>query len=470
MPHWQSMYAGLSSKVAEWAAADPDPTNGLELLQTLRTDPSLVSSWFNAPLRFGTAGLRGRMGLGPARMNRVVVRSAAWAIGELLLSDGSRSPEVVIGYDARHQSREFALDSARVLVGLGVEATLIDGPIPTPVLAHEALSRSADAAIMVTASHNPPGDNGYKVYWSDSAQIRPFVATQIEEKMRQHLVPESDLAAHDWIQRFDPATAVSRYVLESVDPSVNAGAGDLDVTYTALHGVGTATLVEAFARAGLPQPHMVASQVEPDPDFSTVRLPNPEEESSLDHAKQAAAESGSKLILAHDPDADRLGVLVSVSTGWRRLSGDEIATLLADELLTRYNKRDPTKPALVARSLASSPQLDAIAKGHGAAVRRTATGFKWIIRAAIDEPDFEYVFGYEEALGFACSTAVRDKDGITAAVEIVRIARRLGDSGLTLAERLEELATKYGHFATGQVSRRYDDSPDVLKALLAVWR
>ncbi len=423
MPHWQSMYEGLSSKAAEWAAADPDPTNGLELLQTLRTDRSLVGGWFDAPLRFGTAGLRGRMGLGPAQMNSVVVRSAAWAIGELLLSDAGRSRAVVIGYDARHQSRQFALDSARVLVGLGVEATLIDGAIPTPVLAHEALSRSADAAIMVTASHNPPGDNGYKVYWSDSAQIRPYVATQVEDKMHQHLVHESDLAAHDWIQRFDPAAAVTKCVHESIDPSVSAGTGDLDLTYTALHGVGAATLVKAFARAGLPQPHMVASQVEPDPDFSTVQLPNPEEASALGHAKQAAAESGSRLILAHDPDADRLGVLVWVSTGWRRLSGDEIATLLADELLTRYNNGGPTKPALVARSLASSPQLDAIAKGHGATVRRTATGFKWIIRAAIDEPDFEYVFGYEEALGFACSTTVRDKDGITAAVEIVRITR-----------------------------------------------
>ena len=458
----------LAELAAAWAAADPDPVSAAQLMAAVRDTPDLVAPWFARRLTFGTAGLRGPMGPGPNQMNRVIVRVAARAVGLRLQAETEldAANHVVIGFDARHLSRDFALDTARVLVSLGIEATLIDGPVPTPVLAHHVLRLGAGAGVMVTASHNPPADNGYKVYWTDGAQIGPALANDIEALMDGPLVTSAELADHEWVPRLGATTAINNYLTAAIDPAIDAGPDGLEVAYTAMHGVGTQTLLGAFERAGLPRPHLVASQVEPDPDFPTVALPNPEEAGALDEAMASADVSRAELIIANDPDADRLGVAVATAHGWQLLTGDQIGALLADELLGRGSGPD----RVVACSLVSSPLLDVMSAARGVHMRRTSTGFKWIIRAAIDEPELEYVFGYEEALGFACSSAARDKDGITAAVEIVRIARQMHGQGLTLLDRLAELGETYGYVATGQVTQRFDDDPSALAIRVADWR
>lgn len=453
----------LAETVADWAAADPDPSTASELLRAWGEQPDEVAAWFDGRLTFGTAGLRGPMGAGPTRMNRVIVRVAARAVGRVVNDHqgaDDRAPFIVIGHDARHGSRDFAMDSARVLVADGIDVSLIDGPVPTPVLAHHVLRSGASAGIMVTASHNPPADNGYKVYWSDAAQIGPAIAAPIEAAMDMPLVTESELAAHDWIRRRSPSEAIDEYLDAIVTPA--DGENDLAVVYTALHGVGAETTRRAFRRAGLAAPIEVGTQNEPDPDFSTVQLPNPEEHGALDEAMRVADERGVDLIVAHDPDADRLGVAVRTPQGWRRLHGDEIGSLLADHLLRRATGAD----RVVACSLVSSPMLDRIAMHHGVESRRTSTGFKWIIRPAIDEPAFRYVFGYEEALGYACHGAVRDKDGISALLELMALAGELRTSGRSLLDRLDELGDELGHIATGQVTVRFDDDRSRLPALM----
>ena len=459
------MTSRLADLVADWAAADPDPVSAAALHQAWRDRPDEVAGWFDGRLTFGTAGLRGPMGAGPTQMNRVIVRVAAAALCDVVLEEHPDSqPLVVIGHDARHGSREFALDSARVLLVQGVDVAVVDGPIPTPVLAHQVLRTGAAAGVMVTASHNPPADNGYKVYWSDAAQIGPAVADRIEAAMDRPLLTERDLATHDWVRRRRPAEVIDEY-LDAVLADRAAGAAPPPFAYTALHGVGAETTRQAVARLGWAPAVEVASQNEPDPDFPTVELPNPEEAGALDEAMATADAADVSLIVAHDPDADRLGVAVRTSEGWRRLHGDEIGALLGDHLL----RRGDGDSRVVACSLVSSPMLDLIAEGHGVASRRTSTGFKWIIRPAIDEPSLDYVFGYEEALGYACHPAVRDKDGITAMVELLTLAGELAADGHTLLDRLVELGDRHGHVATGQVTLRFDDRSR-LPALMAELR
>ncbi len=461
------MTSRLADLVADWMAADPDPWSASALHDAWRTRPDEVAGWFDGRLTFGTAGLRGPMGAGPTQMNRVIVRIAASALCDIVLEDhaGGAAPLVVIGHDARHGSRDFALDTARVLLVNAVDVVLVDGPIPTPVLAHQVQRTGAAAGVMVTASHNPPADNGYKVYWSDGAQIGPAIAERIEAAMDRPLLTERDLAAHDWVSRRSPSQVIDEY-LDAVLPDAPASATVPAFVYTALHGVGAETTRRAVARLGWSAAVEVTSQIEPDPDFSTVELPNPEEAGALDEAMATADEDDVSLIVAHDPDADRLGVAVRTEEGWRRLHGDEIGALLADHLLRRGDGDD----RVVACSLVSSPMLDAIATAHGVQSRRTSTGFKWIIRPAIDEPALRYVFGYEEALGYACHPAVRDKDGITALVELVDLAGQLAQDGLTLLDRLEELGDRLGHVATGQVTLRFDDDRSRLPALMAELR
>ncbi|MCB0989598.1 MAG: phospho-sugar mutase [Acidimicrobiales bacterium] len=454
-----SIDPAVADAIGLWAQADPDPRSSAALLELLRTDPQAAAAMFAERLRFGTAGLRGALGLGPARMNRVIVRLAARAIAQQLHAEG-RSGLVVIGHDARHGSRDFAEDSARLFAAHGFDPLLIDGEVPTPVVAYQALSRNACAAIVVTASHNPPGDNGYKVYWSDGAQIVPPIDANIEQRMNQPPVSEHDLASADLVTRLDPAIAIDQYVAEVVaglgTPRVESAAAS--IVYTALHGVGAQTVRAAFDAAGLPRPFEVASQIEPDPDFSTVELPNPEEAGALDESMRVADEVDADAIIANDPDADRLGVAIRVADGWRKLTGDEIGCILADRLLARNQSPRP----VVASSIVSSPWLETIADHHGAEVRRTLTGFKWIIRAAIDEPDLTFVFGYEEALGFACSPKVRDKDGVTAAVEMATLIHELAARDQDLSDHLAAMIERFGVSLSAQVTRRYDDTPERL--------
>ncbi|MCP3936898.1 MAG: phospho-sugar mutase [Actinomycetia bacterium] len=453
----------LARSIHGWAAADPDPAAGQALSDLAATRPAEAAALFERRLEFGTAGLRGPLGLGPASMNRVIVRIAASAIAGQL-TDDALVGEVVIGHDARYGSSDFALDSARVFAALGFQPLLIDGPTPTPVVAHLALNRSAVAAIVVTASHNPPGDNGYKVYWNDGAQIVPPIDSSIEARMGRLPLDDSELASAETIERMSPDEAISQYlttVLPDLAPAT-APSSPTTIVYTALHGVGAPAIRAAFDAVGLVRPVEVTSQIDPDPDFSTVELPNPEEKGALDESFRTADAAGADVILANDPDADRLGVAVRTEAGWRKLTGDEIGCILADRLLSRNRGPNP----VVASSIVSSPWIETIATAHNAQVRRTLTGFKWIIRSAIDEPELTFVFGYEEALGFACSRLVRDKDGVTAALEIACLVHELAADGRTLIDHLDSMIERFGVAASGQVTRRYEDEPGQMVARL----
>ncbi len=474
------------AEIAAWLAADPDDETHAELTSLLDTDPAEVERRFADRLTFGTAGLRGPLGAGPNRMNRVIVRMAAWAVGTRLLRDNDGGL-VVIGYDARHNSREFAIDTARVLGALGLDVEVSDDVVPTPVLAHGVLDRNAIAGVMVTASHNPPGDNGYKVYWSDGAQIIPPIDRDIEALIASRgPLAASELGPVEDVTTVSATERIDRYiedVIGSLTPHSSPGSSGSGPTkavspvtvYTPMHGVGGATLFGAFDRAELPRPEVVQEQFTPDGRFPTVDLPNPEEDGALDLAYETAERVGADLILANDPDADRLGVAVRHDGDWRELSGDEIGTLLADHLLSQpsLSQPSPTGAAtpdrpdrVVACSIVSSTAIDRVARHHGVQLRRTLTGFKWIIRPAIDERHLEFVFGYEEALGFAPSDRVRDKDGVSAAVVIARLAAELRSADHDLIDRIDEIARRDGLVVTRPVSVRYDADPAAVPALM----
>ncbi|KAB8198066.1 phospho-sugar mutase [Nonomuraea phyllanthi] len=402
---------------------------------------------FGAKLEFGTAGLRGELGAGPNRMNRVTVMRAAAGLARVL----GPGKHVVIGHDARHKSDVFARDTAAVLTGAGLHASLLPGPLPTPVLAFAVRHLGADAGVTVTASHNPPRDNGYKVYWGDGSQIVPPVDRDIS-------------AAIDAVGRVDrlplhaPGTLtelgddiVAAYV-SAVTALPLGEARDLRVAYTPLHGVGAATLARAFAAAGFEPPVAVEEQRDPDPDFPTVSFPNPEEPGAMDLAVALAAKLGADLVLANDPDADRCAVGVPLPDGTcRMLTGDEVGGLLAEHVITHT-----TGDRMVATTIVSSTLLGKIARAHGVRYGETLTGFKWIMKAG---PGM--VFGYEEAIGYAVGSdaglPVRDKDGIGAALTVVAIAAAARRSGRTLLDLLDDQARRYGLHATSQLSFRVDE-------------
>jgi len=456
------MTAQLEDQISEWINADPDPATRAELARLTEADPAEIERRFSQRLRFGTAGLRGPLGAGPNHMNRVVVRMAAWALATRLRADHDGGL-VVIGYDARHLSEEFAHDTARVVAALGLTAEVSDGVVPTPVLAFAVRDRTAIAGVMVTASHNPPGDNGYKVYWNDGAQIIPPIDADIEALIESRPpLQEDELAAFSEVTVLPAEELIGRYL------DVIVGESQLELeppktVYTPLHGIGGSTTLAAFQRRRLPKPTVVERQFAPDGRFPTVALPNPEEDGALDLAFETADQTGADLIVAHDPDADRLGVAVRANGAWRTLTGDEIGTLLGDELL----RRGSGAARLVACSVVSSSSLGWIAEHHGVQFRRTLTGFKWIIRPSMDEPDLEYVFGYEEALGFATDARVRDKDGISAAIVLCELAARLRSDDASLLDRLDAIAVRDGLALTGQRSVRFDDDRDALGRIMS---
>ena len=447
-----------------WLASDPDPGTRAELQALLASaagDAEAAEELrrrFDERLRFGTAGLRAPLGAGPARMNRVVVRQATAAV-MVTLPAGAR---LVIGHDARRNSDVFATDAAAVVAAAGGEALLV-GQVPTPVAAHAVVDRAADGGIVITASHNPPGDNGYKLYDAGGVQIVPPTDAEVEAHMAAAGLPprEPRPPAAGGAVRNVGAQAVERYVAELAarlrGPRPAGGspaAAPLEVVYTPLHGVGAGVLGELFERLGLPAPAVVASQAAPDGDFPTVTFPNPEEPGALDEAFALAARRGSDLVIANDPDADRLAVAVPAAGGWRRLTGDELGALLADCLLRRRAAAGEAGPVAVARTVVSSQLLGALAAEAGAACVETLTGFKWIARAADGRPE-RLLFGYEEALGYAVSDAVRDKDGISAAALAVQLATELRAAGSSLLGRLDELHRRHGVHATGQVTLRF---------------
>ena len=435
--------------VAEaWLAEDPDPDTRAELQALLEAgDTAGLTDRFGASLEFGTAGLRGALGAGPNRMNRVVVIRAAAGLASYVKAHGGAG--VVVGYDARHKSDVFARDTAEVMAGAGLRAFLLPRQLPTPVLAFAIRHLGVDAGVMVTASHNPPQDNGYKVYLGDGSQIVPPADAEISAEIAAvgplATVPRSD----DWQTLDDDVVeAYLDRVTGLVDP---ASPRDLRIAYTPLHGVGRDVVIAAFQRAGFDPLAVVARQADPDPEFSTVAFPNPEEPGAIDLAVAAAVEHQADIVLANDPDADRCAVAVpdpQSTTGWRMLRGDEVGALLATHLVRRF----PDLSGTFAASIVSSSLLGRIAAAHGLGYVETLTGFKWISRVE------GLRYGYEEALGYCVDPAgVRDKDGVSAALLMAELAATLKAEGRGLTDLLDDLAREHGLHATDQLSVRVDD-------------
>ncbi|WP_339155430.1 phospho-sugar mutase [Actinomadura luteofluorescens] len=438
----------LRARAEEWLEQDPDPRTRAELRAILDAgDEAALADRFGARLEFGTAGLRGELGAGPNRMNRVTVMRAAAGLAARLPAGG----RVIVGFDARHGSRRFADDTAAVLSGAGLRPEVFADPVPTPVLAH--FTRAFDdivAGVMVTASHNPPRDNGYKVYWADGAQIVPPTDAEIS-------------AAIDAVGRVDelplgdgwPVHEGAGLYLDAVSSLRLGGDREVSIVYTPLHGVGRDVLLTAFERAGFPSPAVVPEQAEPDPDFPTVDFPNPEEPGALDLALGLAEARGADLVIANDPDADRCAVAVPGPSGWRTLTGDEVGGLLAEHVLRHTTGDD----RLVATTIVSSSLLRAIAAAHRVRFAETLTGFKWIMKAGA--PGLRLVFGYEEALGYSVGddrgVLVNDKDGIGAALAVAALAADAKRDGRTLLDLLDAQARRYGLHATSQLSVRVSD-------------
>lgn len=436
-----------------WAADDPDPQTRAELEAVIAAasegDEEAVADLadrFSGMLEFGTAGLRGALGAGPNRMNRAVVIHAAAGLTAYLKSVAPE-PFVVIGFDARTNSDVFARDTAAVVCGAGGRAAVLPRPLPTPVLAYAIRFLGADAGVMVTASHNPPQDNGYKVYVGDGSQIVPpvdgLIAAAIAEVESVASVPMAD---DGWETLTDDV--LDAYVADIATIVSPLAPRELTVVHTAMHGVGTETIQRAFAAANFPQPISVAAQAEPDPMFPTVSFPNPEEPGAMDLALDLAEQTGPDLVIANDPDADRCAAAIPGPGGWRMLRGDEVGALLGAHILDR----GVPEGGRFANSIVSSRLLGAMAAKAGVSHEETLTGFKWIGRVP------SLAFGYEEALGYCVDAAhVRDKDGISAALLLAELAAERKADGSHLQTVLDDLAIEHGVYATDAFSVRVDD-------------
>ncbi|GAA4299544.1 phospho-sugar mutase [Streptomyces venetus] len=450
------MHDELIAQAQAWLTEDPDPETRTELARLIDAqDHTELAARFSGTLQFGTAGLRGELGAGPMRMNRSVVIRAAAGLAAYLKKQGHQNGLVVIGYDARHKSHDFARDTAAVMTGAGLRAAVLPRPLPTPVLAFAIRHLGAVAGVEVTASHNPPRDNGYKVYLGDGSQIVPpadaDIAAEIAAVPSLTTVPRP---TEGWETLDD---SVLDAYLARTDAVLSKGSPRTARTvYTAMHGVGKDVLLAAFARAGFPEPALVTEQADPDPDFPTVAFPNPEEPGAMDLAFATArrGKTAPDLIIANDPDADRCAVAVrdgngggdGDSDGWRMLRGDEVGALLAAHLVRRG------ATGTFAESIVSSSLLGRIAEKAGLPHVETLTGFKWIARAE------GLRYGYEEALGYCVDPdGVRDKDGITAALLITELASVLKEEGRTLQDLLDDLAVDHGLHATDQLSVRVED-------------
>ncbi|MER6114879.1 phospho-sugar mutase [Streptomyces sp. NPDC001743] len=447
----------LLARARTWLAEDPDPETRDELAALIAAeDLDELTARFAGTLQFGTAGLRGEIGAGPMRMNRAVVIRAAAGLAAYLKDRGQEGGLVVIGYDARYKSTDFARDTAAVMTGAGLRAAVLPRPLPTPVLAYAIRHLGAVAGVEVTASHNPPRDNGYKVYLGDGSQIVPpadgEIAAAIAAVGPLDTVPRPD---DGWEtlgdEVLDAYLARTDAVLGADSPRTAS------VVYTAMHGVGASVLTAAFDRAGFPAPVLVAEQAEPDPAFPTVAFPNPEEPGAMDLAFATARRADPDIVIANDPDADRCAVAVpdpAADGGWRMLRGDEVGALLAAHLVGRG------VTGVFAESIVSSSLLGRIAEKAGLGYEETLTGFKWIAR--VDG----LRYGYEEALGYCVDPdGVRDKDGITAALLVAELASVLKERGRTLLDLLDDLAVDHGLHATDQLSVRVEDLSVIADAM-----
>ncbi len=460
----------LLAQAERWLADDPDPATRAEL-RALLAQPDAASTnledRFAAPLEFGTAGLRGVLGAGPNRMNRAVVARATWGLAEELIASvpGAAERGVVVGGDARRLSRELAEDAAAILGAVGLRVVLFSGPVPTPLVGFAVKTLKAAAGIVITASHNPPEYNGYKIYWQDAVQIVPPTDARIAAAIRR--APPARAIARPTLDSLrergtlqDAPEHIERAYLDAVRAlAVHPDGGDrsLRIVYTPLHGAGDSLMRRALADARFFDTTSVPEQREPDGAFPTVAFPNPEEPGTMDLAFSLARTIGAELVLANDPDADRLAVAVPVTTptaargAYRQLTGNEVGALLGHYLLT---ERAASRPRAVLASIVSAPLLGRIASSLGVHYEETLTGFKWISKRTLEleRQGYEVVFGYEEALGYSVGDVVRDKDGISAGVLAAEIAAVLGARGATLASRLEDIARRWGAYSSAQVN------------------
>ncbi|MFH0522421.1 phospho-sugar mutase [Streptomyces sp. M41] len=448
------MHDDLIARAQAWLAEDPDPETRDELAKLIDAgDTEELTARFSGTLQFGTAGLRGELGAGPMRMNRTVVIRAAAGLAAYLKKQGHDDGLVVIGYDARHKSEDFARDTAAVMTGAGLRAAVLPRPLPTPVLAYAIRHLGAVAGVEVTASHNPPRDNGYKVYLGDGSQIVPPADIEIAEEIAA--VPSLTVVPRPTEGWDTLGDSVLDAYLARTDAVLSPGSPRTARTvYTAMHGVGKDVLLAAFARAGFPAPVLVTEQADPDPDFPTVAFPNPEEPGAMDLAFAKARETDPDLVIANDPDADRCAVAVKDDGAWRMLRGDEVGALLAAHLVNRGAQ------GTFAESIVSSSLLGRIAEKANLPYEETLTGFKWIAR--VDG----LRYGYEEALGYCVDPeGVRDKDGITAALLITELASVLKSEDRTLLDLLDDLAVEHGLHATDQLSVRVQDLSVIADAM-----
>lgn len=453
----------LVSQVNDWLDQDPDEKTKAELNNLFTAAKSgdanaliELNDAFRATLEFGTAGLRGALGPGPNRMNRVTVLKATAGICEYLNENGYAGQKVLIGFDARHNSDVFARDTAQILAGYGFTPVIFDHVVPTPLLAFAIRNLEACAGIMVTASHNPPQDNGYKVYLGDGRQIVSPADVEILNQINK-IVDVRDLK-YSTVFDIAPQQIEVAY-LKSIEKLINAGPvsendrKNTKVVYTAMHGVGWNTLKSAFKVCKFNEPIAVIEQRDPDPNFPTVLFPNPEEKGALDLAIAKAQTENADLLLANDPDADRLAVALPTANGdWKMLRGDQIGILLGWWVSERARLTGREISGTIASSIVSSMMLAVVAKGAGLNYEHTLTGFKWVSRVP------NLIYGYEEALGYCVDpTSVGDKDGISAAAMFTELTCALKLRGQTAWQLLDELATKYGLFASDQISVRVND-------------
>ena len=450
----------LRAEVEAWIALDPDPATRETLRAWLSAgNEAELRSAFSGFLQFGTAGLRGPIGPGPSRMNRAVVGRAAAGIARYMKARGLTS--VVIGRDARHGSEDFTQESAEIFSGAGLTVYILPRPLPTPVLAYAVRHLGVDAGVMITASHNPPQDNGYKVYIGPSADGVNYNASQIISPTDSFI--SAEIATVDaqlprgeqWIDLddavLDAYVEKTAAIVDQVFPS--------KVVYTAMHGVGTETVQAVFRAAGYPDPILVTEQTEPDPDFPTVAFPNPEEPGAIDLAIAKAREVDADIVIANDPDADRCAAAINQpGVGWRMLHGDEIGALFGQYIASTMGERLQDKA--FANSIVSSSLLRRIAHRHGVAFYETLTGFKWLAKIE------NLAFGYEEAIGYSVDpSTANDKDGVSAALLLAHISGDLKARGSSVAEYLDQIWEEYGYFHTEQISIRVSELSQITTTL-----
>jgi phosphomannomutase len=452
------MDAALKQEVENWIADDPDPATAQELVELLaREDETTLRKYFSGFLQFGTAGLRGPIGPGPSCMNRAVVGRAAAGIAAYMKKRGMNS--VVIGRDARYGSEDYTFETAEIMTGAGMKVLILPRPLPTPVLAFATSHFKCDIGIMVTASHNPPQDNGYKVYIGPVADGINYAASQIINPTDGFIAAEiaaisslkSQPKGSEWTILGDEV--VDEYIKRT--SALAPRPSDIKVVYTAMHGVGTETVKKVFAQAGFHNLITVDQQCTPDPDFPTVAFPNPEEPGAIDLALAKAREVSADLVIANDPDADRCAAAINDPlVGWRMLRGDEIGIIFGEWIARTHPK------GTFGNSIVSSSALRKICAHYGVKFQEVLTGFKWLAKIE------DLAFGYEEAIGYSVdSRTVNDKDGISAAIFLAQIATDLARDGLTLSDLLNEVWSRHGFHGTEQISIRVSDMSSIARLL-----